>query len=61
MSKMTKTTFGSIMLPYEEYEKMKKGKVEHIEVFGYDGIIYRYDLVEIESASGRRYKYEGND
>ena len=60
MSKIRTTTFDDIILPRYEYEKLRKGEVDHIEVVGFDKNVYKYELTEIER-NGRVYKLEGNN
>lgn len=60
MSKIRTTTFDDIILPRYEYEKLRKGEVDHIEVVGFDKSVYKYELIEIER-NGRIYKLEGNN
>ena len=60
MSKIRTTTFDDIILPRYEYEKLRKGEVDHIEVVGFDKSVYKYELIEIER-KGRVYKLERNN
>lgn len=60
MSKIRTTTFDDIILPRYEYEKLRKGEVDYIEVVGFDKSVYKYELIEIER-NGRVYKLEGNN